>query len=178
MDVRLLTNLWGVVWISSLFLMQSFLWKLWANRGESDCGWILWWLVDICLNVVLTAERDMALSEEAWILECRMSCLQGVSGYLQASQFSYEVLSEKRWKSDTETVSLGHRQQQNQGLFTPSKEKSRKETHTVNPLVSGNGAQWWLTCLAHSAPAAAAPSAGGSPPGLWSVPVHAGDVQT
>ena len=48
----------------------------------------------------------------------------------------------------------------------------------MNTLVGGNGAQWWLTCLARSAPAAAAPSAGGSPLGLWSVPVHAGAAQT
>ena len=135
-------------------------------------------MVDICLNVVLTAERDMAFSEEAWILECRMSCLQGVSGFLQASQFFfYEVLSEKKWKSDIETVSLGHWQEKNQGLL-PLLRKVKKENHTMNSLVVGNGAQWWLTCLAHSAPAAAAPSAGGSPRGLWSVPVHAGDVQT
>ena len=107
-----------------------------------------------------------------------MSCLQGVSGFLQASQFFfYEVLSEKKWKSDIETVSLGHWQEKNQGLL-PLLRKVKKENHTMNSLVVGNGAQWWLTCLAHSAPAAAAPSAGGSPRGLWSVPVHAGDVQT
>ena len=146
MDVRLLSNLWGIVWISSLFLMQSFLWKLWINRGGSDCGWILWWLVDICLNGVLTAERDMAFSEEAWILECRMSCLQGVSGFLQASQFSYEVLSE--WNRNSLSGAQARRKS---GLFTPSKEKSRKKTHTVNPWLVGmglnGGSLAWHTAL-------------------------------
>lgn len=84
----------------------------------------------------------------------------------------------KEWKSDIVTVSQVHWQEKSQGLFSTSKQKVRKKTHTMNTLVDGNGAQWWLTCLARSAPTAAAPSAGGSFPGLWSVPVHAGNVQT
>ena len=78
----------------------------------------------------------------------------------------------KEWKSDIVTVSKVHWQEKSQGLFSPSKQKVRKKTHTMNTLVGGNGAQWWLTSLARSAPTAAAP------PGLWSVPVHAGNVQT
>ena len=49
------------------------------------------------------------------------------------------MLSEKKWKSDIETVSLGHRQEKNQGLFTPSKEKSRKKAHSVIPWLVGIG---------------------------------------